>query len=81
MTQPSVPEIGRSMPQADAAAKVSGREKYISDWYGEDHLWAGVKQAGRVEEARLGGLPKSGCRKSYPAACGQYRYFPLKFET
>jgi CO/xanthine dehydrogenase Mo-binding subunit len=64
MTQPSVPEIGRSMPRADAAAKVTGAEKYATDWYGDDLLWAGVKRAGiphgrllRVETEEAKNLP------------------------
>ncbi|SEM57370.1 CO or xanthine dehydrogenase, Mo-binding subunit [Syntrophus gentianae] len=52
MIKPSVPKIGRSMHRADAAAKVSGAEKYAIDWYGEDLLWAGVKRAG-IPHGRL----------------------------
>ncbi|MDQ7785095.1 MAG: xanthine dehydrogenase family protein molybdopterin-binding subunit [Desulfomonilaceae bacterium] len=40
------PGIGVSIPRADAYMKVSGREKYASDYYGEDLVWCGVKRAG-----------------------------------
>ncbi len=41
-----IPEIGKTVPRADAAAKTTGSEIYAADWYGEDLLWAGVKRAG-----------------------------------
>jgi CO/xanthine dehydrogenase Mo-binding subunit len=41
-----IPEIGKSLPRADAETKAAGTEKYAADWYGEDLLWAGVKRAG-----------------------------------
>ncbi len=59
-----IPEIGRSAPRADAAAKVTGAERYAADYYGEDLLWAAVKRAevphGRirsVETAEAKALP------------------------
>lgn len=44
--KPFIPEIGKTVPRADAAAKTSGAEIYAADWYGENILWAGVKRAG-----------------------------------
>ena len=41
-----IPEIGRSLPRVDAAAKVTGEEKFAVDHYGENLLWAGAKRAG-----------------------------------
>lgn len=41
-----IPEIGRPVVRADAAAKVTGVERFAADHYGEDLLWAGVKRAG-----------------------------------
>ena len=38
--------IGVAAPRVDAYAKVTGKEKYASDYYGDDFLWAGVKRAG-----------------------------------
>ncbi|MCX5825056.1 MAG: xanthine dehydrogenase family protein molybdopterin-binding subunit [Deltaproteobacteria bacterium] len=46
MTNPFIPKIGRSVPRAEAAAKVTGAEKYAVDHYGEGLLWAGVRRAG-----------------------------------
>jgi CO/xanthine dehydrogenase Mo-binding subunit len=46
MARTFIPEIGRSMPRADAAAKVTGAEKYAADHYGENLVWAGVRRAG-----------------------------------
>jgi CO/xanthine dehydrogenase Mo-binding subunit len=43
---PYIPEIGKSVPRADAAAKVTGAEKYAVDHYGENLVWAGVRRAG-----------------------------------
>ncbi len=40
------------MPRADAAAKVTGEEKFAVDYYGDDLAWAGVKRAG-VPHGRL----------------------------
>lgn len=51
----SVPEIGKALPRADAAAKATGSEKYAADWYGENILWAGVKRAG-VPHGRIRGV-------------------------
>lgn len=42
----TIPEIGKSFARPDAAAKVTGAEKYAVDCYAEDLLWAGVKRAG-----------------------------------
>jgi len=41
-----IPEIGRPTRRVDAAAKVTGAEKYAIDHYGEGLLWAGVRRAG-----------------------------------
>ncbi len=41
-----IPEIGRALPRADAAAKATGDEKFAADHYGENLAWAGVKRAG-----------------------------------
>ncbi|MEW6348054.1 MAG: xanthine dehydrogenase family protein molybdopterin-binding subunit [Thermodesulfobacteriota bacterium] len=46
-------QIGTPVPRADAQDKVTGREKYAADFYGEGCLWAGVKRAG-VPHAVLG---------------------------
>lgn len=46
MMNPFIPKIGSSVPRAEAAAKVTGAEKYAADHYGEDLLWAGVRRAG-----------------------------------
>ena len=37
-----IPEIGRALPRADAAAKATGEEKFAADYYGDDLAWAGV---------------------------------------
>ncbi|MFH1115067.1 MAG: xanthine dehydrogenase family protein molybdopterin-binding subunit [Pseudomonadota bacterium] len=47
------PGIGVSVQRADAYDKVTGREKYASDYYGEDLAWCGVKRAG-IPHAVLG---------------------------
>lgn len=59
-----IPEIGRSVPRADAAAKATGRERYAADYYGDNLLWAGVRRADvphgrirRVETAAAKKLP------------------------
>lgn len=41
-----VPEVGRPFPRVEAAAKVTGVEKFAVDYYGDDLLWVGVKRAG-----------------------------------
>lgn len=46
MLRPYIPGIGNATPRADAAAKVTGAEKYAADYYGDGLLWAGVKRAG-----------------------------------
>jgi len=38
--------IGESVPRFDAYTKVTGKERYAADYYGEKFLWAGVKRAG-----------------------------------
>ena len=45
-------QIGENMPKVDAFSKVTGRERFAADCYGEDLLWAGVKRAG-VPHARI----------------------------
>jgi CO/xanthine dehydrogenase Mo-binding subunit len=50
-----IPEIGRSVPRADGAAKVTGAEKYAADHYGDDLLWAGVRRAG-IPHGRILGI-------------------------
>ena len=42
----TIPQIGLSFPRKDAIAKVTGKEKYATDYYPENLLWAGVKTAG-----------------------------------
>jgi CO/xanthine dehydrogenase Mo-binding subunit len=39
-------KIGKTIPRFDAVTKVTGRERYAADYYGEDFLWTGVKRAG-----------------------------------
>jgi len=57
-----IPEIGRSVPRADAAAKATGAERYAADCYGDDLLWAGVKRAdvphGRIRSVETGAAKK-----------------------
>ena len=43
---PYIPEIGKPVPRADAAAKATGAEKYAVDHYGDNLVWAGVRRAG-----------------------------------
>ncbi len=50
-----VQEIGRVAPRADAAAKVTGAERYAADYYPENYVWAGVKRAG-APHARITGI-------------------------
>jgi CO/xanthine dehydrogenase Mo-binding subunit len=59
-----IPEIGRPFPRADGTAKVTGAEKYATDQYGDDLLWAGVRRAGiphgrirTVDTSSAKGLP------------------------
>ncbi len=54
--------IGTSVPRADAHDKVTGREKYAADFYGEGFLWAGVKRAG-VPHAVLGEIRTDTAKK------------------
>jgi CO/xanthine dehydrogenase Mo-binding subunit len=43
---PYIPEIGKPISRVDAAAKVTGAEKYAVDCYGNNLVWAGVRRAG-----------------------------------
>ena len=56
--QSDIPEIGRSVPRADAASKATGAERYAADIYGENLLWAAVKRAdvphGRIRRIDTG---------------------------
>jgi CO/xanthine dehydrogenase Mo-binding subunit len=54
-----IPEIGRSVPRVDAAAKVTGAEKYAADQYGAGLLWAGVRRAG-IPHGRILGIETAG---------------------
>jgi CO/xanthine dehydrogenase Mo-binding subunit len=47
--------IGTSVPRLDAYDKVTGKEKYAADYYGDDLVWAGVRRAG-VPHATLKGI-------------------------
>ncbi len=60
----SIPEIGRPVFRADGAAKATGAERYATDYFGADLLWAGVRRAGiphgrirSVETAAAKNLP------------------------
>jgi CO/xanthine dehydrogenase Mo-binding subunit len=44
--KPSQYAVGCRVPRFDAAAKVTGAERYAIDHYPKDLLWAGVKRAG-----------------------------------
>ncbi|MHB8907800.1 MAG: xanthine dehydrogenase family protein molybdopterin-binding subunit [Syntrophales bacterium] len=59
-----IPEIGRPVFRADGRAKATGAEKYATDHFGADLLWAGVRRAGiphglirRVDTAAAINLP------------------------
>jgi CO/xanthine dehydrogenase Mo-binding subunit len=59
-----IPEIGRLVFRTDGAAKATGAEKYATDHFGDDLLWAGVRRAGIphglircVDTAAAKGLP------------------------
>ncbi|MBP2627540.1 MAG: aldehyde oxidase and xanthine dehydrogenase molybdopterin binding [Firmicutes bacterium] len=39
------PVIGRSALRVDALTKVTGKEKYATDYYPENYLWTGIKRA------------------------------------
>jgi CO/xanthine dehydrogenase Mo-binding subunit len=43
---PYIPEIGKPVSRVDAAAKVTGTEKYAVDYYGNNLVWSGVRRAG-----------------------------------
>ncbi|MCB2187509.1 MAG: xanthine dehydrogenase family protein molybdopterin-binding subunit [Deltaproteobacteria bacterium] len=60
--RPTRPVVGVTFPRQDAWAKVTGREIYAADLYGEGQLWAGVKRAG-VPHARLLGLDTAAARE------------------
>ncbi len=49
------PQIGVTLPRADALDKVTGRELYAADFYSSDMVWAGVKRAG-LPHGRLVGI-------------------------
>jgi len=51
--------IGASHPRGDAWTKVTGREKFASDYYPEDLLWVGVKRAEHAH-ARILAIDTSG---------------------
>ncbi|MFO7599892.1 MAG: xanthine dehydrogenase family protein molybdopterin-binding subunit [Candidatus Desulfacyla sp.] len=51
----AVPEVGTSLPRADAWAKVTGAERYAADYYGPNLVWAGAKRAG-VPHAQVRGI-------------------------
>lgn len=53
-----IPEIGKPFSRPDAAAKVTGAEKYAVDYYGDNLLWAGVRRAG-VAHGRIRNLDTS----------------------
>lgn len=41
-----VPSIGGSFPRVEAFDKVTGKERFASDYYADGFAWAGVKRAG-----------------------------------
>lgn len=57
-----IPQIGSSFPRNDAAAKVIGAEKYATDYYPGNLLWAGVKRAG-MPHGRIKQIDISDARK------------------
>ncbi|MBI5568561.1 MAG: xanthine dehydrogenase family protein molybdopterin-binding subunit [Desulfomonile tiedjei] len=60
--------IGTRVPRIDAYAKVTGREKFAADYYGDDLVWAGVKRAG-VPHARIEGIDLKRCREAPGVIC------------
>lgn len=58
----AIPQVGARVPRADARSKVTGREKFASDYYGEDFLWAGVKRS-ETAHARLTGIDAEAARR------------------
>ncbi len=56
------PQIGDSLPRADAPAKATGRQRYAIDFYQAGMLWAGVKRAG-IAHAILEGVDATGALK------------------
>lgn len=57
-----VPEIGHSIPRPDAWTKVTGAERFATDHYGDDLLWAGVRRAG-IPHGRLRGVDADAARR------------------
>ena len=55
-------QIGTSSPRLDAYDKVTGREKYAADVYGQNPIWAGVKRAG-VPHAKIEGIGVDAARR------------------
>ncbi len=55
-------EVGHAVARFDAHAKVTGKEKYAIDHYGEDLLWAGVKRAG-IPHGMIRGIDLSEARR------------------
>ncbi|HOV85268.1 MAG TPA: xanthine dehydrogenase family protein molybdopterin-binding subunit [Syntrophobacteraceae bacterium] len=53
--------VGERSPRHDAAAKVTGREKYALDHYEDNLLWAGVKRA-RIAHGRIRGIDSAEAR-------------------
>ena len=52
MMRGNILKAGQTVPRIDAYGKVTGREKYASDFCGHHLVWAGVKRAG-VPHARI----------------------------
>ncbi|MEW6187334.1 MAG: hypothetical protein AB1585_16495, partial [Thermodesulfobacteriota bacterium] len=56
---PDIPRMGQSLPRRDARDRVTGKEKYAVDYYGDSRLvWAGVKRAG-IPHGRLKEIDRS----------------------
>ncbi len=60
-TERNILEIGRATSRVDAYGKVTGGEKYASDYYGDQLLWAGVKRAG-IPHGRIKSMELEGAR-------------------
>ena len=60
--------VGKTIPRVDALSKVTGQEKYATDHYGQDLVWAGVKRAG-VPHARIKGINTKAAR-NHPGVLG-----------
>ncbi|OGP92799.1 MAG: carbon monoxide dehydrogenase [Deltaproteobacteria bacterium RBG_16_54_18] len=50
--QKNILKVGKAIHRIDARSKVRGAEKYASDYYGQNLVWAGVKRAG-IPHARI----------------------------